>query len=247
LKTTGTCSSGRNRRTRSLALVALCGLTCSSPLRGAENIFSAIMKGNFTTSSQIFPNPSVADPVLRSESFMVGDFFGASLELRYQIPETRIAIGVSADYIRARSSDNSFAFPQEVIPVEDGYDVIPVEVTGYFLIPVSSGSFGVFMGGGAGGYFGRRVYSIGGTAAPATSSIPGFGIHVLGGVSFQFSRHLSLIAEMKFRDLQFETTNAFTVTRINYRGTLINVSRTPFESSVHTDGIVFQLGAAFGF
>jgi hypothetical protein len=122
-----------------------------------------------------------------------------------------------------------------------------VEATAYFLIPVSGPIFGVYMGGGVGLYTGRRIYSIAGVDAGTTDYGQGFGIHVLGGFSFQFNNWFSLNAEMKFRDLQFNTTNAFSVSRIRYQSATVNVSQTPFESQVHTDGIVFQLGAAISF
>jgi hypothetical protein len=103
------------------------------------------------------------------------------------------------------------------------------------------------MGGGAGVYLGERTYRLAGVEAPAVSSSPGFGIHVLAGMSYAFTEHFSLVGEMKFRDLQFSTSNAFSVPRITYNGTVITVGREPFASRVNTDGIVFQLGAAYAF
>jgi hypothetical protein len=96
-------------------------------------------------------------------------------------------------------------------------------------------------------YFGRRQYTLAGVEAPVTGTRPGFGIHVLGGVSYHFTDWISLIGEMKFRDLQFHSTNTFQVSRIPYQGSFIAVSQTPFESSVQTDGIVFQLGVGVSF
>ena len=99
------------------------------------------------------------------------------------------------------------------------------------------------MGGGVGGYFGKRDYMLGNTDAPTIASGHGFGIHVLGGVSYRFTDWFSLNAEMKFRDLQFETTNQFASRTVTYRGLVIPVDR--LDSSIHTDGVIFQLGTVF--
>ena len=74
----------------------------------------------------------------------------------------------------------------------------------------------------------------------------GFGIHVLGGVSFKFTDRFALMAEMKFRDLQFESVNAFSGRRINYNGVLVTVPQQ-LDENIHADGMVFQIGAAFSF
>ena len=47
----------------------------------------------------------------------------------------------------------------------DAFTMIPVELTGYFIIPASTRVFSVFMGGGAGAYFGNHTFSVGNTTA----------------------------------------------------------------------------------
>ena len=218
-----------------------------SAARADENAFSIVVKGNLTTGSQLFTNPNSPSAVQRADFIPIKDFFGYGLELRYQIPDTYLALGLSAEYVRATVSKSLFAPPVTAVPVDDGYRVVPIEMTAYFLIPVSGPFFGVYMGGGAGVYIGRRDYSVAGTEAATTDWGHGFGIHVLGGFSFQLNNWFALNAEMKFRDLQFSTTNAFAVSRIRYQSATVNLSQTPFASQVHTDGIVFQLGAAISF
>ncbi|MBM2846533.1 MAG: hypothetical protein HW407_1845 [Bacteroidetes bacterium] len=212
-----------------------------------ERNIAVVLKANITTASRLFTNPNSPDVIQRSQFFSLEDFFGYGLEVRYLIPETNIALGLSTDYIRTTVTQTVRISTSKSIPVEDGYRVIPVELTGYFLIPVSGETFGVFMGGGVGGYFGRRVYKLGNTEAATTDIGRGFGIHVLGGLSYRFTEWFSLNAEMKFRDLQFQTTNQFASSTAVYNGTFINVSRAPFDGRVHTDGVVFQLGTVFNF
>ena len=231
------------------AILSLCLLWVgvSSPSAAQEKLFSLSIRTNYTTGSQLFPNPNSTNEVERGQFLPIANFFGYSFELKYQLPETNVALGVSADYIHTTKPQAITISPSRSIPVEDGYQVIPVELTMYFLIPVSGPTFGIYMGGGAGIYLGHRIYSMGGVEAASTTQGHGFGIHVLGGVSYHFTEWFSMNGEMKFRDLQFSSSNAFPAPRIIYDNTVINVSQTPFDSQVHTDGIVFQLGATLGF
>jgi hypothetical protein len=248
LKTTGISSSDKRRAgLRWGWLVLPCALLtlAAAASQAGDKGLSILLKGNMTTSSQLFLNPDAADIVAQTQSLALTDFFGVGAEVKYRIPETSVAVGISADYIRARVTSSISAFPRRSIPTEDGYTVIPVEVTGYFIIPFSGEKFGVYMGGGSGMYFGYRTYRLGDTEAPVVSTKPGFGIHVLGGVSFRFWGPLEAVFEMKFRDLQFESENAFPASPVRYNGTVVNVSTKPFKSRTQTDGIVFQLALSF--
>jgi opacity protein-like surface antigen len=213
----------------------------------ANGWWSLIVKGNYTSGSRIQPNPYAPDPIQRGQQYDFDDTFGASLELRFRIPESSIALGLSADYITGGSERSLPTSGRRAIPVTDGYTLVPVEATAYFLIPVTTGALGVFMGGGAGVYFGERSYTIAGVEAPLLESTPGFGIHVLGGVSYQVTDVLGLVLEMKFRDAHFEAVNQFAVSRITFAGTVVNVSPNPFESRVRSDGMTIQLGASLSF
>lgn len=224
-------------------ILGLLVLTSLVPARAQELPWTVIVNGTLTTSSQIYIFPDASDPFLRSEYTDLTSFFGYGMEVRYQFPETHVAVGISADYSRATSQQPLSSLIPESIPVVDGYRALTIEGTGYFIIPFSGSTFGVFMGGGVGGYFGKRDYAIGDTQAPLISWKPGFGIHVLAGVSVHFTERLSVVGEMKFRDLQFESTNQFRSSRVTYGGIEITgINRAPFDSNVHTDGITFQLG-----
>jgi hypothetical protein len=232
---------------RVVLCVAALLVVLSVSSRAEDRLFSLTVRGTYTTASRLFPNPDSQNPVERGQFVPIDDFFGYGLEVRYLLPETNLALGLGVEYI-------SVAKPQEIplsssrsIPVEDGYRVIPIELTAYFLIPVSGPTFGVLMGGGGGAYLGRRMYSMAGVEAGTTDQGLGFGIHVLGGVIYRFNERFSLTGDMKFRDVQFTSTNAFSVPQVVYNGILVNVSQTPFDSQVHTDGIVFQLGATVSF
>lgn len=198
--------------------------------------FSLIFKGSLTTLSQLFENPNSPDEFQRSQFFSIKDTWGYGVELRYRFPETDLAIALSADYLRATQSKGNNP------PKEDGYRVIPVELTGYFVIPFSGETIGVYIGGGGGAYFGRRIYRIADTEAPAIDQGAGYGIHVLSGISYRFTEILSLNAEMKFRDLQFNSVNKFQKSRALSGSTFVDLPAGALESRVHTNGVIFQLG-----
>ena len=230
-------STGNDRRRGKgvgLLLLVAAAVLAVSPLHAGDGPISVILKGNLTTSSLIYVTPEAVDPVAQGNTFDLTGTFGYGAEVRYRIPETSLALGLSADYIRSRGAAS---LSGTTIPTQDGYTAIPVEVTGYFIIPLSTESFGVYMGGGAGMYF----------EAASVQNTPGFAIHVLGGISYRFLNSFQGLFEMKFRDLQFESVNAFNTRVIRYQDTIINVSTQPFKSRVETDGIIFQIGIAYTF
>ena len=231
-------STGNDRRRGKgvgLLLLVAAAVLAVSPLHAGDGPISVILKGNLTTSSLIYVTPEAVDPVAQGNTFDLTGTFGYGAEVRYRIPETSLALGLSADYIRSRGAAS---LSGTTIPTQDGYTAIPVEVTGYFIIPLSGEFFGVYMGGGAGMYF---------VEAASVQNTPGFAIHVLGGISYRFLNSFQGLFEMKFRDLQFESVNAFNTRVIRYQDTIINVSTQPFKSRVETDGIIFQIGIAYTF
>lgn len=220
----------------------LCLLTFGAAVAPAGD-FSLVLKGSFTTSAEIFPNAASTDPVARAQSYAIERFFGGGAEVRYRLSSLHLAVGLGVDYVHAISQRTIAATNQRIIPLDDGMEAAAVECTGYFLIPVAGPSVGITMGGGVGAYWGRRIYRVGDVSAAAVERSPGFGIHVLGGVSVQMTPWFEILGELKFRDLQFESTNQFSTGRITVRDAVITVGTAPFTARVHTYGIMFQLGA----
>ncbi len=224
-----------------LAAGFLC-LAAAAPAAAQERAWMVLLKGTVTTSSQLFPNPNSSDAVARAQSYELNAAYGYGAEVRYFLPEAHVALGLSVEYLQATVDlPITTANTGTVIPVSDGYTVVPIEFTGYFLIPFSGATFGVYMGGGGGVYPGWRQYSVGNVASTPGSIAPGAGIHVLAGVSYRPLARLTILGEMKFRDLQFKTSNSFPGTRIIYQGIAVPVSAAN-DASIHTDGMIFQLG-----
>lgn len=232
---------------RSLLLTLV---VCSCPFvygTAQERAFSVVLKGNLSTLGHLYTDPYAADPIARSRATSFTDFFGYGAELRYRIPGSMLSVGLSADRIVSVARQDVRVGGGRTVPEDDGYRVVPVELTGYFHIPITDGAFGVFMGGGVGMYFGERRYVFAGAEAASTATRPGYGIHVLGGVAYRFTEAFALSAELKFRDAQFEATNAFAAPSVRYGTTLVTLPARPLESRIHSDGMIIQLGAAYSF
>ena len=107
MKTKGISSTGSPRRRTVLkAFVVITGFLAVSPVVSfaGDGPFTVFVRGNVTTSSLLYIHPDSHDPVTRGESVEFTSFFGTGAELRYRLPESNVAIGLSADYIRARPS-----------------------------------------------------------------------------------------------------------------------------------------------
>jgi hypothetical protein len=229
-------------------LIALAALTiAASDFSPAQHKrFSVSVKGSLTTGSQLFPNPNSPDEFQRAQFSSIKDIFGFGFEFRYRFPETDLALALSADYLR-KVELTDIQVGGRVIPNEDGYRVIPVELTGYFMIPISGERVGVYMGGGVGAYVGRRIWRRANVEAATLDAGNGFGIHILSGVSYRFNDVFSLSAELKFRDLQFDSVNQFPNEQVLFGTTLVSLPRGPQTSRVHTDGMIIQLCAVIDF
>jgi hypothetical protein len=230
-----------------LVCAALTGLLLISTLHAQEKRFSVAARANITTGSQLFFNPNAIDPIDRAQYYALKDIWGVGGEFRYHIPETDLVIGISVEYLHTSTGRDIRVSSTRYFTEEDGYRVVPIELTGYFLIPISGPTLGIYMGGGGGAYFGRRTFKRAGVEAESAELGHGLGIHVLGGVSYRFTDYLALNGEMKFRDLQFTTANRFTVASTTFNGMVVPLPTDRFESRIHTDGIVFQLAAVFSF
>ena len=89
----------------------------------------------YTTSAEIFLNPNSSDPVVRNQSYTLEDIFSPSIDIRYRLSEYFI-LGLNIEYInKSAEAPNLTAFIGSqlvVFDVEDGFRVIPVELTAHY-------------------------------------------------------------------------------------------------------------------
>ncbi|MDP2210090.1 MAG: OmpW family outer membrane protein [Bacteroidota bacterium] len=192
---------------------------------------SIFLKGLYITSSKIYLYPDASDFILRSKYLPIENIYGGGVDFRVNLSSAKIQLGLSVDFI-------SKAQKNDLQKTEDGFTAIPVEISGYFYIPITNSDISIFMGTGAGLYFGERKYSLNNQQAILIDKKFGFGIHVLGGIDYSVYENFILRSQLKFRDLYFRTTNQFVASDIDEK---------PFVSQVNVDGMIVELGIVFTF
>jgi hypothetical protein len=224
-------------------VLMVCGISVAP---AQERNYSVTTFGAFTTSSKLFPSANSADEFTRGQFLPLNDIFSFGIEFRREIKAIRVQIGLSVEYIATSEIIN---VPDSLIaiPVKDGFQTVPVELTGYFVIPFSGDKIQLFMGAGVGAYPGVRSYDYAGTQAIVVGRTIGVGIHVVSGVEYVLNDILSLRGVLKFRDVQFESTNRFTQTTTQYNGNSITLSQDPLSSRINIDGMAATMGIVIRF
>jgi hypothetical protein len=216
-------------------------------VRAQDRPNSFSLFGTFTTSSKLFHHPNDPDEQLRSEFLPFDDLFSAGVDFRRSFSDLRLQIGLSIEYL---TTTNVFDLPAgtATLRVTDGFTVYPVELTGYFHIPVGSEKIKLFMGGGGGMYVGERVFEYNGVYARPTEHPLGFGIHIVSGMEYFLNPLVSVRGDIKFRDVQFQTTNRFSPGAVVADPSFAYVGGTsPFSSRISVDGMAMHVGVAYHF
>jgi hypothetical protein len=210
--------------------------------RSQEASYSVSAKGNLTLSSRLFYNIGAPDEFLRNQYVALDGVFGVGIDVRRMIEDTWLQIGVSAEYL-SKTDRYSRRLSSVLVPVEDGYWAVPIEVSGYFIIPFSSSTVHLYIGGGAGMYLGERRYSVAEERASIVNTKKGLGIHIVTGVEYVLGEWFALRSEIKFRDLQFESSHMFARSSVDYQGSTIQLpDQSPARSRVNVDGMVVDIG-----
>lgn len=215
-----------------------------------SNKFSVSLNGVYTTSAKIFDNPNSLDETVRNHSFGTGSFFNPAVEFRVR-PAENFIFELNIDYIK-RETFGSFITAYSgnrtvSIEVKDGFLLIPIEVSVYYLMPFSTDFFKMIFGGGMGYYIGSQIRSFGDAATSTQKRNFAYGIQALVGSDFMLTENVSLRAEMKFRDPQFKVTNKYNKTNVNYNSDIITLPNSTFDSKINIDGLSFVFGLAYHF
>lgn len=204
----------------------------------------------YTTSAKIYLNPNSSDVILRNNYFSLQGIVNLQAEIMYKLEEN-ILLGLSTEYMKSTSSGfnlTAFAGNNTIsVLVQDGFQFIPVELSGYYALPFSTERFKFYMGGGIGLYLGKHIREFGDAQVTNVSSPVAYGIHVILIMDYLVSNYFSTRFEMKFRDPQFNVTSKYDKTDVNYNGTVIHLGKQTFDSKINVDGISFILGVTFHF
>lgn len=230
-------------------LVLLAYTTCLAQYN--NNNFSIAVNAIYTTTAKVYLSPNSPDPITRNRSYELSDILNPGIDIRYKMTES-ILLGLSSEYmkkIQGGTTETVFTQTRQTLSadVEDGFLLIPVELSLYYLIPFSTEQFKFLMGGGGALYFGEHLRKLGDAEVSNLTRKTAYGIHVMLSMDYLPRDYVSIRFEMKFRDPQFNVTSKYTAADINYQGEEVTVTRESFASKINVDGVTFILGTAFHF
>lgn len=231
------------RFTLQTLLYSLILLAGPEGLAGEYNISVSVF-GALTTSSKLFPNPNARDDFTRGRYSPINSVFSFGADIRGDIPPLGLALGISTEVI-SRSVHGSVPNSGGTIPIEDGYTAVPLELTGFFRIPVGGKSIDFYMGGGGGIYFGQRQYRYAGVEPSTLQKSLNFGIHVQSGLEIVLSGPIVLRTELKFRNIQIETSQRFTSAATIYNETTVPLPQETLHSRIQIDGMNLIAGIVY--
>lgn len=214
------------------------------------NDFSIGINAVYTTTAKVYLNPNSSDITLRNQFFLLEDIFNPAFDIRYRLTEPLI-IGLNVEFMNKTEFGSRlrvfYGNTTALIEVEEGFNVIPVELTLYYILPFSTESFKFLMGGGGGYYWGEHIRKFGDAEVESIERKDAFGIHVSISMEYLLRDNIGIRTEMKFRDPQFTLSNRYSKEVVNYQGTTITLPQRSFDSRVNIDGVTFILGAVLSF
>jgi len=228
--------------TTAMLAVVLSGTTA---LQAGDKNLSAILRGNYTTSSKIFFSPNAATEELRNQYFELEGVLGFGVELRYQWPGESFFFTLSADYlskVREQEQFVAFAGPQTRYPVVDGFFLIPVEFGVHTYIPLGSETVRFSMGGGVSVYYGERIFRVADVDVAMQNRPIGVGIHIASGFEYRLVSGILLRGDMKFRDPELKTVSRYTQAETTYDGNRLSFPLNDISGRINVNGMTFSLG-----
>lgn len=200
---------------------------------------------NYTTTSQLYLQPNSPDPIIRNSHQSINDIYSYSFDVRYCLTEN-VIIGVGSEYIK-KTFDNNINLGGVRATMNDGYKVMPVDISIYYLVPFSTEKFKFFMGGGIGFYIGEHIRELGDVTVSSESKKIGYGIQISVGMDFVMYKFLSIRGQMRFREPEFDMISKYSDINVKYNGKSYILPTDSFSSKVNIDGITFTLGAVINF
>lgn len=204
----------------------------------------------YTTDAQLYLNPNSSIVVERNNSFPLTDIINPGVNLRYKLLD-QLMLDLNVEYMVSTAKGNNERVivnnSIQFINVEDGFKLIPIELSIYYLLPFSTEKFKFLMGGGGGYYIGSMIRKFGNAEVSTSGRKAAYGIQVAIEMDYMIKENLSLKTEMKFRDPQFIVTNRYSEPEYTYNGRSVIVTREEFETKINVDGIAFVLGLAYHF
>ncbi|HCA43603.1 MAG TPA: hypothetical protein DEP28_10170 [Bacteroidetes bacterium] len=230
------------KKTLFLILSLVCSISYSQEFSPdfSEYDFAITPSISYISSASIQVNPYSDNPIERNSFADLSGGFGIGLSLKKKIFTKDLFVVVSSEY--SRISDNNvtqFLFNgDEAVKVKltETVWMIPIEVGVNYNLPKMTNNLNIYLGGGAGFYFGNRTRTINNVSTETFNQDIGFNLYILSGFEYFIGNKLSAGFEMKFRDAGFNVDSRFPFSSINVNGVSYALPRN-YYSRVFMDGL----------
>lgn len=206
---------------------------------------------NYNSSAKVFLNPKSVDPYISNLYYTFDGFVSYAVEFKFNVWNNTIYIGLGTEYLKTSnllySVRGLFNNLPRTFQVDEGFQVLPVELITYYVFPFSKNWYNAYMGAGFGIYYGkyfRKIYDI---ISNSTLKRLDYGILINTGLDISLIENLSLKFEMKFRDPELEFKNDFPKTETIINGNRIQLFEKSFYTKINLDGLNLILGLNFRF
>ncbi len=228
-------------------ILLICALLISNNLNAQifEKPFGLSVNYSYTTTSKLFLQTKTLDPVIRNLHEDIDDVYSYSAELRYRFYEPLI-IALKIESL-TKTYSSKINLGGTLIPMEEGYKTMPLELSILYELPFSSKQFLFFMGGGIGIYSGQHIRKIRNVESSSDEQKITFGVHVQFGMDYVVYDFLSIRGEMLFRDPEFEMASSYSADTVEYMNNTYLITTPSFTSKVNIDGVTFSIGAVINF
>jgi opacity protein-like surface antigen len=206
------------------------------------NNLSVSTNFSYNTTAKIFLNPDANQFASQTDYFELEGLYSYSIEFRYTVYEALI-FGLSIEYMSGAENGRNLSDKQFV--VKDGFEIYPIELSSYYLLPFSTEDFKFYMGGGFGFYTGSRTREFGNVKFEDVDSESTLGIQVSTGVDYLILNLLSIRGEFRFRDPELLITNKYSSNNVIYNDNESSVTTNNIRSRLNVDGITFRIGLVY--
>lgn len=208
------------------------------------SVYNVSVGYNYTTTSKLYLQPNVSDPVLQTEHQNLDGIYNFSFEFRYKVLENMI-LGVGSEFIKKTYTNRNFILEGDRLEITEGFILIPVEMVIYYLLPFSTEKFKFLMGGGAGLYFGKHIREIGDVNFISDKLAADFGINVSIGLEYLINNLISIRGQMRFRDPELKLKSKYSSSSVYYNNKNYLLSNKVISTKVNVDGLTFTIGVSF--
>jgi hypothetical protein len=216
------------------------------------NRFSVSVYGTYVSSAELMDNINSPVAFIRDASVELAGGYGYGAEFTYDpsIEGFDVLFYLSSEYLNVEDDGLLYRFDQDTlfanVRFTEQFKMIPIEGGIKWNLPISTQRVKIYIGGGAGVYFGERNRKLGPIKTTNISTNPGFSMNVLVGGDYFFTGNLSGNFEFKFREASFESEEDFGTDSIVVNGNTFMLEN-PINSRILVDGVRLSAGIKFHF